>query len=86
MTYFLVLFLPIEVNNRQRTFKSLLSGVPQGSFLEPLLFNIFINDYIGFIKNSSLHNFADDNTIKAFEKDITLLKETPQNEAEIAIQ
>ena len=86
MTYFLVLFLPIEVNNRQRTFKSLLSGVPQGSFLEPLLFNIFINDYIGFIKNSSLHNFADDNTITAFEKDITLLKETPQNEAEIAIQ
>ena len=86
MTYFLVLFLPIEVNNRQRTFKSLLSGVAQGLFLEPLLFNIFINDYIGFIKNSSLYNFADDNTITAFEKDITLLKETPQNEAEIAIQ
>ena len=85
MTYFLVLFLPIEVNNRQRTFKSLLSGVSQGSFLEPLLFNIFINDYIGF-KNSSLYNFADDNTITAFEKDITLLKETPQNEAEIEIQ
>ena len=85
MTYFLVLFLPIEVNNRQRTFKSLLSGVSQGSFLELLLFNIFINDYIGF-KNSSLYNFADDNTITAFEKDITLLKETPQNEAEIEIQ
>ena len=85
MTYFLVLLLPIEVNNRQRTFKSLLSGVSQGSFLEPLLFNIFINDYIGF-KNSSLYNFADDNTITAFEKDITLLKETPQNEAEIEIQ
>ena len=85
MTYFLVLFLPIEVNNRQRTFKSLLSGVSQGSFLELLLFNIFINDYIGF-KSSSLYNFADDNTITAFEKDITLLKETPQNEAEIEIQ
>ena len=54
--------------------------------LGPLLFNIFINDLIGFIKKSSLYYFADDNTITAFEKDITLLKETLQNEAEIAIQ
>ena len=41
---------------------------------------------IGFIKKSSLYNFSDDNTIPAFEKDITLFKETAQNEAEIAIQ
>ena len=53
--------------------------------LGPLLFNIFINDLIGFIKKSSLYYFADDNTIAAFEKDITLLKETLQNEAEIEI-
>ena len=51
-----------------------------------MLCNIFINDLIGFIKKPSLYNFADDNTITAFEKDITLLKETLQNEAEIAIQ
>ena len=51
-----------------------------------LLLNIFINDLIGFIKRSSLYNFADDNTITVFEKVITLLKETLQNEAEIAIQ
>ena len=35
---------------------------------------------------SSLYNFADDNILTAFEKDIALLKENPQNEAEIAIQ
>ena len=51
-----------------------------------MLFNIFTNDLTFFIKNSSLYNFADYNTITAFEKDITLFKETPQNEAEIAIQ
>ena len=72
--------------NIQSTFKKLFVGVPQGSILRPLLFNIFINDVIGFIKKSSLYNFADYSTIMAFQKDIALLKETLQNEAEIAIQ
>ena len=75
----------LNVNNIQSNFKTLVSGVPQGSILEPLLLNVFINDLTVFIKMSSLYNSEDDNTITDFEKDITLLKETLQNEAEIAI-
>ena len=42
--------------------------------LGPLLFNIFINGLIGFIRKSSVYNFADDNTITIFERDIILSK------------
>ena len=70
----------------QSTFQTLLSGVPHTSILGPLPFDIFINDLIGFIKKSSLYNFADDNAITAFEKDTASLRKTLQNKAEIAIQ
>ena len=43
----------------------ILKGVPRGSLLEPILFNVFMNDKYASLTRTSLYNYADDNTLSA---------------------
>ena len=51
----------------------ILSGVLQGSIIGPMLLNIFINNFLYFIKKAEVHNYADDNTLSSFSNSISNL-------------
>ena len=76
----------VKIDNVFSSFKTLLSGVPQGSILGPILFKIFLNDLLDNLKNLDLYNFADDNTISAVSKSKTDLIKTLEYESNIAVK
>ena len=53
----------VKINAEYSSREEILKGIPQGSILGPLLFNIFINDLFFFVEVSEVCNYADDNSL-----------------------
>ena len=75
----------VKINDTKSLYQILLSGVPQGFILGPVLFNLFINDLFLFIKEADLANFADDNTLYVSKKNLAEVLEVLERECETAI-
>ena len=62
-----------KVGDKFSKWQNISTGVPQGSILGPLLFNIFINDLFLFIETTTLYNYADDNTMYSSDKNANIV-------------
>ena len=62
------------------------SGVLQGSVLEPLLFNIYINDLFYLTEMADVCNYADDTTLYACNWDLKSLITRLEHKVAVAIK
>ena len=76
----------VKINGSFSTYKYLKFGVPQGSVLGPLFFNIYINDLLLSIQETEICNHADDTTVYASDMRLENVISRLENDSKIIIE
>ena len=75
----------VKIGRSRSYWGNLSHGVPQGSILGPLIFDIFLNDVFYVLdKQCNLYNYADDNTLVNSDACILSLKSELEKSANMA--
>ena len=76
----------MKIGSSYSIWNEIKRGVPQGSILGPLLFNVFINDIFMFIEKTEVCNFADDYTIYNCGEDLSNNLENIKHDLKILLK
>ena len=76
----------VKLNGSFSSWKNATRGVPQGSVLGPLLFNIYINDLLLFIQNADICTYADDTTIYTCDKNLRDITHRLEHDCSVALE
>ena len=79
-------FQRVKVNSKYSSWTKIISGVPQGSILGPLIFDIYLSDLFLFFEQLNIANYADDNTAYACKKDVDAVREKLEEDSSNLIQ
>ena len=74
-----------KIDKSSSSWSALLKGVPQGSVLGPILFNIYLNDLFYFLY-CNICNFADDTTSYVCDKNLNFVMQQLEQQSNIALK
>ena len=75
-----------KINTSFSSWTELLTGVPQGSVLGPLLFNIYLNDLFWVIQETEVCNFADDTTLYSCDVELNSVIRNLEHDSLLTIE